>query len=974
MPPPAEQGGTRARLRRRLSRLRSRSRSRSASVLSSGSDLPSRTSRLLAGSSRVLRRLRRRDGNGPAGVAPLVRAQLRAHWGRALALGLGVVAATSVFTVLTGASEIERLELRGEVAAAPSPYHILVRPPGTRSDLEAERGLVRPYQLSGQFGGISMSDYDAIRALGGVEVAAPVAMVGYVMKATQVAIDVGPRTDAGRELLVADVVYTSDRGLTRIEQPSASYSYVTPNTVAVVGQINAGGEPYGEAETMPDGSTVLVCPYRQYGDDIAESPAAAARERSRKCWTTRPGGDPATRTLQAPQRRTVMLEWSFPVLVAAVDPAQEAALGGDDVPASLRALAGPAPATGTGTGSLPVPVVVAAQPHVDAQAEVTVRRLPDDAAARFAEGLPLDEIDALLATPGPVVGTETVTADRAYEELIGQAAESPVDILVDSFWTTEPTRYDVGAGGVLRPRTVDNSEDAWRSSVRVEGYVPTPPLAADTGFRRVRPHPGSANAQTGDLLPHLGIVGVFQPSDFEAAGFDGAHGLPAADQRSTALLGDRNLLPSGSPAAYHLGPPTAFMRLSDLDTFTGSGIELADPEAPISAIRVQVAGVTGVSPVERERVRLVADQIRRATGLDVDIVLGSTATEQTVELPPGEHGRPALAVAETWMQQGVVAAVMQAVDHKSVALFVLALAVSTLFVANVSAASARSRRGELAVLSRIGWGRGMLLRLLLAEVLLVGGAAGVAGALVAVATGWITGLEVTLTRALVAVPVAVFVALVAAAWPAWRASKPSIAGMQQPRALPGQRPPVVRGVRSLAVANVVRSPGRTGLGVLSVALGCAALTALLGITLAFNGAVVGSVLGDAVSVRAREIDYVAVLVTILLSSVAVADVVFLNVRDRRAELAVLQAVGWGDGRVRRVVLAEAALIGCTGAVCGTVAGLAIAAGLAGELRAELLIAAATTVVGGTLVPILASLVPVAALRRMTVASTLTRDA
>ncbi|SEE42249.1 FtsX-like permease family protein [Jiangella alba] len=918
-------------------------------------------------------------------MAPLVRAQLRAHWGRALALGLGVVAATSVFTVLTGASEVERLELRGEVAAAPSPYHILVRPPGTRSDLEAQRGLVRPYQLSGQFGGISTSDYDAIRALGGVEVAAPVAMVGYVMKATQVAIDVGPRTDAGRELLVADVAYVSDRGLTRIEQPSASYSYVTPNSVAVLGQINANGEPYGEAETMPDGSTVLVCPYRQYGDDIADSPAAAARERSRKCWTTRPGGDPATRTLQAPQRRTVMLEWSFPVLVAAVDPAQEAALGGDDdVPASLRALAGPAPATGT--GNRPVPVVVAAQPHVDAQAEVTVRRLPDDAVARFAEGLPLDEIDALLATPGPVVAAETVTADRAYQELIGQATENPVDILVDSFWTTEPTTYDVGAGGVLRPRTVDNPQDGWRSSVRVEGYVPTPPLAADTGFRRVRPHPGSADAQAGDLLPQLGIVGVFAPSDFEAAGFDGARGLPAADPRSVALLGDRNLLPSGSPAAYHLGPPTAFMRLSDLDTFTGSGIELADPEAPISAIRVQVAGVTGVSPVERERVRLVADQIRAATGLDVDIVLGSTATEQTVELPPGAHGRPALAVAETWMQQGVVAAVMQAVDHKSVALFVLALAVSTLFVANVSAASARSRRGELAVLSRIGWGRGMLLRLLLAEVLLVGGAAGVAGALVAVATGWITGLEVTLTRALVAVPVAVFVALVAAAWPAWRASKPSIAGMQQPRALPGQRTltrrwtlpgqrtPVVRGVRSLAVANVVRSPGRTGLGVLSVALGCAALTALLGVTLAFNGAVVGSVLGDAVSVRAREIDYVAVLVTILLSSVAVADVVFLNVRDRRAELAVLQAVGWGDGRVRRVVLAEAALIGCTGAVCGTVAGLAIAAGLAGELRAELLVAAATTVAGGTLVPVLASLVPVAALRRMTVASTLTRDA
>lgn len=907
-------------------------------------------------------------------VAPLVRAQLRAHWGRALALGLGVLAATSVFTVLTGASEIERLELRGQVAAAPGDYHVLVRPPGSRSELEAEQGLVRPYQLSGQFGGISLEDYEAIRGVAGVEVAAPVAMVGYVMAATQVPVEVGPREHAGRELLVADVRYTTDRGLTTIEQPAASFSYVTPNPITAVGELYDPAAPSGLAETAPDGSSAVVCPWRTGPEDYADSPAGAARERSGTCQSTRPGSDPAAHTVQAPTRRTVQLEWAFPVLVAAVDPAQEAALNGDDdaVPPSLQALAGSVPATGS--GSRPVPVVVAAAPDIDTQAAVTVRRLPGEAADRFAAGLSLDEVGTVLTAAGPVVARDTITAQQAYDLLIAEARGSEVNILVDSFWTTEPTAYTVGAEGVLKPRPVDNPQDVWRSSVRPEGYVSTPPVAADTGFRAVRPHQGSAVSTAGDLLPQLRIVEVFQSTDFEAAGFDGAHGLPPADARSRTLLGGRPLLSSGSPGAYHLGPPTAFIRLSDLDTFTGSGIELADPEAPISAIRVRVAEVDGVGAVERERVRLVADQIRSATGLDVDIVLGSAAIEQTVVLPAGEFGRPELALAESWMRQGVVAAVMQAVDHKSLALFVLVLAVSALFVANVSAASARSRRGELSVLSRVGWSRGHLLRLLLAEVMLVGVAAGMIGALVSVAIGWVAGMEVTLARAVVAVPVAVFVALVAAAWPAWRASKPGVAGMPQPRMLPGQRSLMVRGIRSLAVANVVRSPGRTGLGVLAVALGCAALTALLGITLAFNGAVVGSVLGDAVSVRAREIDYVAVLVTILLSSVAVADVVFLNMRDRRAEFAVLQAVGWGDGRVRRVVLAEAALIGLTGAVAGTLIGLAIAAGLAGELRAELLVAAATTVAGGTAVPVLASLVPAAALRRMTVASTLTRDA
>ncbi|TDE01811.1 ABC transporter permease [Jiangella asiatica] len=908
-----------------------------------------------------------------AGMGRLVRAELRAHWGRALALGLGVVAATTAFTVLTGASEVERLELRGEVVAAQDDYHILVRPPGSRSELEAVAGLVRPYQLSGQFGGIALDDYDAIRELSGVEVAAPVAMVGYVMTATQVAVEAGPRDETGRELLVADVVHTTDRGLTAIEQPAASYSYVTPNPITFVGPAGDDAAPYGLVETAPDGSTTLVCPAWQDLASAPDVPATAARERSRTCESTQPGHDAAARQWQAPDQRTVVVEWSFPMLVAAVDPAQEAALNqGSGQPASLLALGDAPPASGT--GSRPVPVVVAAEPQVDAQAEVTVRELPGEAADRLASGLTLEQVGELLTTPGAVVATETVTAQQAYEVLVEQARTSGTNIVVDSFWTTLPTTYDVGADGVLAPRPVENPWDVWRSPLRAGGYVPAPPLVADTGFREVRPHPGTASGQS--QLPQMQIVGVFD--DVEAAEFDGAHGLPPADARSSELLGGVPLLPSGSPAAYHLGPPTAFIRLSDLETFTRSGIELAEPDAPISAVRVRVAGVSGVSAVERERVRLVADQIRAATGLDVDVVLGSSATEQTVALPEGAFGRPELALVETWLRQGVVAAVMRAVDHKSVALFVLVLAVSALFVANVSAASARSRRGELAVLSRVGWSRRHILRLLLTEVMLVGGAAGVTGALVSVAVGRISGLDVTADRAAVAIPAAVLVALGAAAFPAWRASRPATAAVLQPGGVRvrrmAARAPTVRGLWSLAVANVVRSPGRTGLGVVAVALGCAALTVLLGITVAFHGAVVGSVLGDAVSLRAREIDYVAALVTVALSSVAVADVVFLNVRDRRAEIAVLQAVGWGDGRVRRLVLTEAALIGLAGAVLGTVAGLVLAAGLAGEFQPELVVVAVTTVAGGTAVPVLASLVPAAALRRMTVATTLTRDA
>jgi cytochrome c biogenesis protein CcdA len=78
----------------------------------------------------------------------------------------------------------------------------------------------------------------------------------------------------------------------------------------------------------------------------------------------------------------------------------------------------------------------------------------------------------------------------------------------------------------------------------------------------------------------------------------------------------------------------------------------------------------------------------------------------------------------------------------------------------------------------------------------------------------------------------------------------------------------------------------------------AALTLVTGVTLAFRGVVVGSLLGDAVAVQVRAVDYVAVVATVALGVVAVADVVALGIRERSAELATLRALGWPESRPR----------------------------------------------------------------------------
>jgi putative ABC transport system permease protein len=181
------------------------------------------------------------------------------------------------------------------------------------------------------------------------------------------------------------------------------------------------------------------------------------------------------------------------------------------------------------------------------------------------------------------------------------------------------------------------------------------------------------------------------------------------------------------------------------------------------------------------------------------------------------------------------------------------------------------------------------------------------------------------------------------------------------------------GITALAVLNVSRSPGRTLVGVLSLAIGIAALTLLIALTAAFRGVVVGTVLGNAVAVQVRGVDYVAVAATVALGVLAVADVVFLNIRERATELATLRSFGWRESALTRLVVTEGALVGLAGSIAGAALGLAAAAELAGGLPAGLLAAAAAVVAAGVLVTAAAAALPARLLRRLPTAYLLAEE-
>lgn len=124
--------------------------------------------------------------------------QLRHQWGRAIGLVMVIAFATGSFVVLTASSATARLQVVGTVNANyQGAYDILVRPRASRTSIETERGLVRPNFLSGQTSGISEAQWKSVQSIQNVEVAAPIAMVGYVLRRASTTVDVTSAQRAG---------------------------------------------------------------------------------------------------------------------------------------------------------------------------------------------------------------------------------------------------------------------------------------------------------------------------------------------------------------------------------------------------------------------------------------------------------------------------------------------------------------------------------------------------------------------------------------------------------------------------------------------------------------------------------------------------------------------------------------------------------------------------------------------------------
>jgi ABC-type antimicrobial peptide transport system permease subunit len=573
--------------------------------------------------------------------------------------------------------------------------------------------------------------------------------------------------------------------------------------------------------------------------------------------------------------------------------------------------------------------------------------------------------------PGPVLERRVFSAASAYRAGRGGLETA-------AYWTSAPVRYRRLGRSELQPIPVTNGDETWINDFNGDtSYYDQPTDNLDVQFRSLVERRASNDFVNGVLAaPSLYTIGTFDPR--RLPGFSALSQVPLetyyppslqpADAASKAALQGKSLLPSGNIGDYVSQPPLLLTSLAGLRPFLDDNrfgnLSPRQQRAPISVIRIRVAGVTGPDKLSQTRIKSVAQLIHERTGLAVDITAGSSPTPITIALPAGKFGRPPLLLSEGWVKKGVAVAYLRALDRKDLALFALILVVCAFFLGNGAFASVRARRSELGTLLTLGWSNGEIFRMVLAELALVGAIAGAIGT--GLAAGLVAGfsLHVPLLRALLVLPIALALALAAGVIPAWRAARghpldailPPVSGSDH-----GRR---VRGIADMALANLRRLPGRTFVGAAGLILGVAALTVLVGIEQAFAGTLVSTVLGNAVSVQVRGADFVALGLTLGLSALCAADVLYLNLRERQAELTTLETLGWSRGELRRLLGLEALLLAVGSSIAGAAIGVVVGVLILNVGVEALVVGAAVAAGAALLATLIASLLPLLRLRSL----------
>lgn len=381
------------------------------------------------------------------------------------------------------------------------------------------------------------------------------------------------------------------------------------------------------------------------------------------------------------------------------------------------------------------------------------------------------------------------------------------------------------------------------------------------------------------------------------------------------------LYPTLNPTGYIQPPPMFLTTLEAARALRG--------ESAISAIRVRVAldhcppaqpETCTLTDADQRKIEAIAIEIAKQTGLDVDIMVGSSPTRVLVHVPGIGY------VEEQWIHKGVNLTYKWGIQTGNWLLLGILLLVGSLFTFDMAWAEVLSRRRVIALQKALGWRSRTVFTQIVGQVILIGVIAVITGTLIATVLIRLLGWESIPLNLLIALPVIVIVlCAVGSLLPAWSASRvPPVAELQRGGMQYSHRhTAIVSALWSYGWSEIRRRRVRSVLTGMGSALSASLLTLLLGVTLQQRGMLGGTLLGEFILVNIEGYHYAIVAIGLGLAFLSTFNGLLGSILERRREIGVLKAIGWRTVSVARLFILQGTLLGviggCVGAFLGVLA-------------------------------------------------------
>lgn len=339
---------------------------------------------------------------------------------------------------------------------------------------------------------------------------------------------------------------------------------------------------------------------------------------------------------------------------------------------------------------------------------------------------------------------------------------------------------------------------------------------------------------------------------------------------------------------------------------------------PISAVRVVVKGVEERSPISQKKIEQVAKEIMDKTGHKVEIMLGASPTKVHVKLGGAQKDDVGM-VEEGWIKEGVSWAIEEKVSNANKWLFIYLLIIIFFLLYTAITHSLINRSIEFAQLHTIGWPRKRVVYGLSLEVISltifslipvlffkaflesftwkdIAFIGSLNGAIIA--TGYFSGSY----RSLLLSP---------------------RMGLSGEGTSDGRRLISVRGFFTFIFHQMMRRPLRFGLLVLSVLLSTLMVILFVSTQYSLSEFLYLSFLGEVIDLHLLPYQKALLGLGVGLTIAVVVVLLWLNLWERQEEFGLLWAIGWSRRRLMLYTLIEAGTIGSLGGILGALSALII---------------------------------------------------